>query len=473
MRYLPTLIAGSIVVHAAFGAAALTAPNVTVGEHLQVIANIAMEEAAPPAGLEITVTSSDPERVKFARTPDATGSPTLKLPVRPGYRDSPEFYVHGLAKKGTVAYTASAPGFSSSTGMVTLAPSGFILARSGMGAPALTSTTGGGKIELVVYAALLDPDLNFVHPQPLAAGRPVTLKLSSSNPKVAAVSPATLTFAPGTASAPAEFHPVGPGATNVELSIPDGFTTPAQFSVVPAMVITPGMALTDDLALGYNLEAEGTVSLGEPAPAGGIVITLTSSDPSKLLLSRSRADVGSEKIRLEIPAGGVRANYHIQALAASGEVSYTGEAPGFRTRTGTVTLTPSGVVIGGPQGPPDEAELLVKEIAEGPHGFVTPLKAAPTVVTVYTVQLDPKTHRGADLTVQRVRAGAAIRAVLANSNPQVGTLESMELTIPGGSSSAVTHFVPACEGVTTVSLGLPHGYTKAANSTSLSVTVTN
>jgi hypothetical protein len=174
---------------------------------------------------------------------------------------------------------------------------------------------------------------------------------------------------------------------------------------------------------------------------------------------------------LEIPAGGVRASYHLQALGASGEVTYTGEARGFRTRTATITLTPSGVVLGGPQGPPDEAELLVKEIAEGPHGFVTPLKAAPTVVTVYTVQLDPKTHRGADLTVQRVRAGAAIRAVLANSNPQVGSLESVELTIPGGSSSAVTHFVPAHEGVTTVSLGLPHGYTKAANSTSLSVTV--
>jgi hypothetical protein len=395
----------------------------------------------------------------------------LKLSLRPGYRDSPEFYIHGLAKDGTVTYTATAPGFSPSTGTVTLAPSGFIIARSGTGVSALTSTTGGGKVDLVVYAGLLDGGLNFVHPQPLAGGRTIHLKVTSSNPKVASVYPETITVSPGSASVPIEMHPLAPGGANISLSLPEGFTAPADFSHVPAMVITPGMALADEISLGYNLEVEGTVSLGEPAPAGGTVVTLTSSNPSKLLLSKTRSEAGTEKIRLEIPAGGVRASYHLQALAMAGTVTYSGEAPGFRARTATVTLTPSGVVIGGPQGPPDEAELLVKEIAEGPHGFVTPLKAAPTVVTVYTVQLDPTTHRGADLTVQRVRAGAAIRAVLANSNPQVGTLESMDLTIPGGSSSAVTHFVPACEGATTVTLGVPPGYTKAANSTSLSVTV--
>ena len=137
-------------------------------------------------------------------------------------------------------------------------------------------------------------------------------------------------------------------------------------------------------------------------------------------------------------------------------------------------LTPSGLVIGGPQGPPDEAELLVKEIAEGPHGFVTSLAApAPTIVTAYTVQLDPVTRRGADLTVQPVRAGATIQAVFTNSNPAAGTLKSMDMTIPGGSSSAVTHFTPSGLGTTVISLATPAGYTKASNSTSLTVTVKN
>ena len=172
------------------------------------------------------------------------------------------------------------------------------------------------------------------------------------------------------------------------------------------------MAVTDEISIGYNLQTGGSQHLGEPAPAGGVVVTLTSNDPAKLLLSRTPDQVGSDCITIAIPAGGVGgASYFIQALAGSGEVTYTATAPGFRTRTGTVTLTPSGLVMGGPQGPPDEAELINKEIAEGPHGFVTNLaERAGTIVTVYTVQLDPKTHRGADLTVQPVRAGVTIKA---------------------------------------------------------------
>jgi hypothetical protein len=128
--------------------------------------------------------------------------------------------------------------------------------------------------------------------------------------------------------------------------------------------------------------------------------------------------------------------------------------------------------MGGPQGPPDEAELLSKEIAEGPHGFVSNLAGrASTIVTVYTVQLDPATRRGADLTVQPVRAGVAIKALLTNSNPAAGTVKAAELTILSGVSSASTHFTPASVGTTVISVTTPAGHTKAANSTSLTVIV--
>jgi len=340
-----------------------------------------------------------------------------------------------------------------------------------MGLSSLLTTTGAGKTDLLVYASVLDTDLNFLHPQPLAGGRSVTVKLTNSNPEVGTIPASSITLTGGSASSTIEFHPRAPGQTILALGAPHGFTVPSQFSQVAASVVLPGLAISDDISIGYNLQTGGALSLGERAPAGGMTVTLTSANPDKMLLSRSPSEPGSGCIHLTIAAGGVNASYFLQSLATSGAVTYSAEAPGFRSRTATVALTPSGLVIGGPQGPPDEAELLAKEIAEGPHGFVTSLQADPTVVAAYTVQLDPITHRGADLTVQPVRAGATIQAVLRNTNSLIGTVKATAMTITGGSYSAVTYFTPLSAGNTTISIETPSGYTKPANSTSLTVTV--
>jgi hypothetical protein len=341
-----------------------------------------------------------------------------------------------------------------------------------MGVQQLLTTTGSAKTDLVAYAALLDSEMNFVRPQAVAGGRSVSVTLTSSNPKVGTALPATVRLAGGTAVAGIEFRPLTAGQTTLSVTVPQGFSTPAQFVSVAATVLVPGMAVTDDISIGYNLQTGGSLHLGEPAPAGGVVVTLTSSDPSKLLLSRTPDQVGSDCITIPIPAGGVNGSYHIQALAGSGVVTYTATAPGFRARTGTVTLTPSGLVMGGPQGPPDEAELFNKQIAEGPHGFVTNVAdRAGTIVTVYTVQLDPKTLRGADLTVQPVRAGVSIKALLSNSNPAAGKMKASEMTIAGGVSAVSTHFTPEGVGSAEISVATPPGHTTARNSTSLTVIV--
>ena len=221
-----------------------------------------------------------------------------------------------------------------------------------MGVQQLLTTTGAAKTALLVYTALLDSEMNFVYPQPVAGGKSVSVTLTSSNAQVGTVSPAAITFEGGTAGADIEFRPLTAGQTALSVSVPRGFSVPAQFVSVATTVLVPGMAVTDEISIGYNLQTGGSLHLGEPAPAGGVVVTLTSSDPSKLLLSRTADQVGSDCITIAIPAGGVGGSYFIQALAGSGEVTYTATAPGFRTRTGTVTLTPSGLVMGGPQGPP-------------------------------------------------------------------------------------------------------------------------
>ena len=163
-----------------------------------------------------------------------------------------------------------------------------------------------------------------------------------------------------------------------------------------ATVRTPGIAAANEMTVGQNLQLAAAVSLGEPAPDGGIAITLTSNDPANLLLSTSATEQGKASIKINIPGGGVSANYYLQALGCSGTVTHTAAAPGYLTRTGTISLAPSGVIISlRTHGPPDEAEVFRPESAGGHQNLFVALlsEQKPTPLIVYTAFVDPATHR--------------------------------------------------------------------------------
>jgi hypothetical protein len=128
-RTCPTLLAILFLIPpAVFGATGLVLSDVTVGQNLEAQAMVAMNAAAPAGGLVISLTSNDPSRVLLSVTPDAAGSPSITLTVSSGFRVSPAFYVQGLANSGVITYTASAPGYDSATGKVTLTESGVVIA---------------------------------------------------------------------------------------------------------------------------------------------------------------------------------------------------------------------------------------------------------------------------------------------------------------------------------------------------------
>jgi hypothetical protein len=233
----------------------------------------------------------------------------------------------------------------------------------------------------------------------------------------------------------------------------------------------PGIGVTDQVVIGQNLQLRGVAMLGEAAPAGGLVLTLTSDDPKQLLLSATATDVGSESIQINVPAGGANASYYLQALNNSGRVTYRARAPGFSDRSGTVTLTPSGVMITpAHQGPPDEAEVVQKEAPPGPRRFVASVSKGTESLALWMAQLDPATRRGADITVQPLRAGAQVTVILENTNPAVGTVAS-SVTIEAGSEHAVTHFTPLSPGSTVLSLVTPAGFTTSSNASSVTAVV--
>ena len=454
---------------AGFGAApTLTPGSVTVGNNLQTYTSVRFSEPVS-ADLDLMLMSSDPSRLLLSKTPDVAGSRSITLKVRARFRESPEFWVHGLADTGQVNYMASAPGFETTPGSVTLMPSGIVLVGpNGAAVPEFTTTPRGLPLKIKLHSVRLDPAFNFVEQQYIRGGLSLDIKVTSSDARVGAVMmPVNMGAAGDTAVT--EFKAAAVGKTTLAVVQPEGFRTPNKLNSLVATVRVPGIAAANEMTIGQNLQLAAAVSLGEPAPDGGIIITLTSHDPGKLLLSTAATEEGKGSIKINIPAGSVSANYYLQGLGCSGTVTHTASAPGYASRTGTLTLAPSGVIIALPQhGPPDEAEVLRPESAGGHQNMFVALlsERKPTPLVVYTAFVDPATHRAADITVEQLRAGLTLAVDLKNTDPTVGTVP-LQVTIHGGSERITTPFTPLKAGKTVISVGTPDGFTKPSNATEL------
>jgi hypothetical protein len=463
----------SLIPAVLFGATGLVPSNVTVGQNLQADAMVGLTTVAPAGGLDLTLTSSDPSRALLALLPDAVGAASITVKVSPAFRVSPTFYVQGLANSGVVSYTASAPGYGSATGKIALAASGIVIAGPARFGNPIRTTFGRLSATppvVAVYSAQLDSSGNFVVAQPIRAGSSAIVNITNSNPEVGTIDTSRLTIVAGSSNAATQFQTRSVGETTLSVDAASGFKLPAQFTSVKAIVSTPKLTMTEGLSIGANLEIKGAVLLGAPAPQGGVTVTLTSSDTSRLLLSPSATAPGSKTVMVAIPAGATNGPYYLQALTDSGTVTYTAEGPGYGSHTATITLAPSGVVIAGPSGPPDEAEILRPESPLRPGGFFSSVAGRATQVLVYTAYLDPKTRRGADITVQALRAGMSLTVGSKNSNPAVGTAAD-SVTIVGGSEQGETQFKPLSVGSTELSVTTPEGFTTASNSTTLKAVV--
>ena len=437
--------------------------DATVGQNLEASATVTLNGMTPGKDLPITLKSNDPGRLLLSATAEGPGSASIVITLPPPLHESGDFYLQGRGKSGTVTYTASAPGVSSGTGTVTLAPSGIVIFGPYDKASFLTTT--GTAREISVHAALLDSSLKYVAKQLVAGGLSVKATVTGSNIAVGKMATSLVTIPGGSSSTTAQFQPATPGETSLGVNTPPGFSTPAEHASVTAKVVTPRLGLTEEETVGRNLQGGGVLGLGEPAPAGGVVVTLTSNDPSRLLLANdTTSGKGSGSIKIAMPPGSLNTLYSLQALSDSGTVTYTASAPGYTGRTATVTLAPAGVVVAGPISFPRSG---------GPRdpGFMTSLAAGPTTLHIYTVFLDPVTKRASDMTVQSVRSDLLpLRVALETSDPAIGTVPS-PVTINGGWDSITTQFTPLKTGRVTISIVTPEGYATPANATRLTAII--
>jgi hypothetical protein len=434
-------------------APALTLSSAAVGRDLLTSSNGSLAAPAPAGNLQVTITSADPSKVLLATASGGNGSGSITLQVGAGNSSIPTFYIYGLDGSGTVQLTATAPGYANGTTTVTLRPSGFVISSDSFTTTALSANTG-----LTIATAMLDPT-TFANlgSQALRPGVSASVPITSSNATVGVITSSPVAFAPGEYQKSTAFDPIGGGTTTLAITQPAGFSTPNTKQQINATVTAPSMTVYNE-TVGKDLQTSTYVSLGTAAPTGGVTVTVTVADPTKALISTSATTVGSGSLTFNLATGSSSTpSFYIQALEGSGTVQYTATAPGYNTRSGTITLRPSGVMM---------STCVVCGSA-----INTTSSSGNSGVSVFLGRLNPTTLNYE--AVQALRPGVGSVSVnLANSNPTVGNLLASTLFINTNQTSASTAFDPVNGGTTTLTLDTPAGFSIPGNYKQIDVTVT-
>ncbi|HKU86936.1 MAG TPA: hypothetical protein VJV77_11430, partial [Casimicrobiaceae bacterium] len=441
-------------------ASGINVPAVTVGKNLQDNASASLQSPAPAGGVVVTLTSGDASKLLLSPNATTAGSASIAVNVAQNATSIP-YFVHGLDNTGTVQVTASAAGFSNGIGTITLRPSGFVIQAPG----SIATNTLDLNTGIQVCSSQLNPTtLNFVTNQAVRAGlAPASVAVTSANPSVGTIVNSPQSIAGGVGCTPVvtsagaiQFDPVGAGTSTLSLVQPAGFTTPSNLQAITATVTASGINVPA-VTVGKNLQDNSSASLQSPAPAGGVVVTLTSGDPARLLLSPNATTAGSASITVNVGQNATAIPYFVHGLDSTGTVQVTASAAGFSNSVGTITLQPSGFAI-----------------LSG--SFTTNTLDANTAIRVCSSQLNPTTLNR--VTDQALRAGLApVSVAVTSSNTSAGTIVNSPQSIAGGvnctpTSAGAIQFDPAGAGTSTLSLVQPAGFTTPSNLQTITATVT-
>ena len=335
-------------------APAITLSPTLVGYNLQVLGAGSLNVAAPAGGLQVTISSSDTNKVLLSTDPSLAGTQSISVLVPAGSAALPAFYVQGLAASGTATLTASGSGYSSGVANVLLNPSGFQITSPNNGGSFVT-TTLSSPTALDVSAWQLNSSLQRVTAGQIRGGISVPVEVVSGNTTTGTIIGGEVTFHSGDFTQSGILFQPNPNCTVpctsvLSVSHTVDYATPTDGQIT-ATVNKPAVNLrVIEKTIGGNLQVTGSGSLDVPAPTD-LQVTITSNNPN-VLLSASPTAVGSTTLTLTVfQGGGVNSigfpSYYIQALGDSGSATLTISASGFDSSNLDVNLAPSGFVIEG------------------------------------------------------------------------------------------------------------------------------
>lgn len=379
-----------------------------VGKDLQT--SITIE---PTVDGRVTVRSADPSRLVLSADRTTVGRGEITVT-----RSAPRPYLQGLAGEGIVDLTISGEGFREYVVPVTLVPAGVLLySNFSTYRPPIELTTQSDDYPVSVRLFAAAPIWPYVGEWMLRAGIPaLEIPVVSAQPQIARPTNSPLTFAPGDpASATFRIRPGETGTTTIRLAPPAGFQSSPRNDQVEVVVRRPAFQ-SQKISVGRDLSKEIDFRLREAITGPDtILLTLVSSDPSRVLLASDLNQPGQPRLVVPFNRSSNQARAYVYGLA-EGAAAVTVSATGFEdTRHDVAVSLP---------------DLALREVTDV---FVGQRK---------------------DLTValgRTVRPGARFVVHLRSSDPAIATVTS-PVVIEAGSAQAAAQITPLAEGRVTISV---------------------
>uniref|UniRef100_Q01TD0 Ig family protein n=1 Tax=Solibacter usitatus (strain Ellin6076) TaxID=234267 RepID=Q01TD0_SOLUE len=207
-----------------------------VGYHLQAQTQCTLGAPAT-AGLVLTLVSNDPTNLSASSDPTKAGQSQVSVTLNAGDQNV-ILNLYGLASAGSPGFTVSAPGYTSFTGNVILAPSAFVIGSGQNFSPTLVTTVAAGPQQLTVAPIVLDPNSGtFVGFGAAAGGFPLQVQLNNSNPSTASIDKPSVTFNGNDVFLNVTVTPLQTGNTTVGItSVPQNFSVYPGFGSVGVIV---------------------------------------------------------------------------------------------------------------------------------------------------------------------------------------------------------------------------------------------
>jgi hypothetical protein len=291
-------------------------PQVLVRNELR---EVQLPVTAPSSTVEITASSSDPNLVLVGAR--ATDPPAASVKLLPG--SSPVVHLHALAESGTAAIRFEAPGRTATEMPVGFQPMVFSI-------PGVVIMNQG-------ETRTATASLGFNRFRPGA--EPLRFTVRSDDPGIVTIRPNAIEVGPNKSDA-LELRAIAPGSTQLVAEGPSGVFTPPSVVVVRP----PQASSVRIFALGKNLQGAAEIDLGPTVDTTNpAIVTISSSDPARVLVSRNAGTPGSNTATVAVPAGSRTALVYVHALAADGEVALRATIQGESIQVASILLAPSWV----------------------------------------------------------------------------------------------------------------------------------
>jgi hypothetical protein len=383
--------------------------KITVGRDMLTAVSLQSAAGQLPGPVLVTAVSSDAGRVLLSTSPSQPGQARVTMTF--GQLQTP-LYVHGVAE-GSAGITVSATGFDESQSEVAVVPPALFLSS-------IETAFVGRPTDLYIS----------LNGQTVRPGAQFTVNLRSSDPSVATVTPSVV-MEGGAQQGKATVAALAAGQVTVTAEAP-GLAPESRLSVTfkteaPPL---PFSSLPATLHVGKGLQAHLAL---QQVSVSQVKLTVTSSDPAKVLLSTDAKSRGSGSVSVTINQYG-QATVFVQAMADSGEASLSLTAPGFAIANATVRLYPSAFSF----------DRAVATITRG-YPFEFGILAAPVLPqNVYSSQT--------------LSLHTAVAVPITTSRPEVGSLKPAAVALAPGENRGSTSFTAAAAGTTTLTITPPAGF---------------